>query len=130
MSSCYFVTADLSFRTSRRAAAVALRRLMTTSEGVDFCLNEFACCGVRTRRFDDLMRIFLAGWPDLPFVVSRAHDHARYDNRFHASYGWERVLLRMFAALAPHLKDGSSLLIDCDDGINECVVKDGHLLPT
>lgn len=45
-----------------------------------------------------------------------------------ATYGWESVMMEMFEELAPVLEDGSDLFINCDDGADVLVIKDGKCI--
>lgn len=120
MSACYSITLDISIRTSRRAAATALRRFIATCDDVDFALDDYARDGIHLRSFNDLIRIFLAGWSTSPLAITRySRTRIRYDNAFNASYGWEIVLLNMFKALVPHLHPGSTLRLAGDGSTAE-----------
>lgn len=50
------------------------------------------------------------------------------ENGFDATYGWESVMMEMFEELAPVLEDGSDLFINCDDGVDVLVIKDGKCI--
>lgn len=41
---------------------------------------------------------------------------------------WESVMMEMFEELAPVLEDGSDLFINCDDGADVLVIKDGKCI--
>ena len=51
-----------------------------------------------------------------------------YSNGFDATYGWESVMMEMFEELAQVLEDGSDLFINCDDGVDVLVIKDGKCI--
>ena len=129
MGSCYSVTAKLRL-VNRRAASTAVRRYIRENDGkgINFSLKEHKSEGVHTRSFDDLMRIFLAGWTSYPVRIDHEGDVDWYNNAFNASYGWESVMTDMFEVLTPHLKSGSSLKIYCDDGFDHLVVCNGKLM--
>ena len=53
-----------------------------------------------------------------------------YEAHFDASYGWERVMMEMFRAIAPELKDRSELLIWPDEDYDHLIVKNGKAIQT
>lgn len=44
------------------------------------------------------------------------------------STGGSRIMMEMFEELAPVLEDGSDLFINCDDGADVLVIKDGKCI--
>lgn len=78
--------------------------------------------------FDDLIRVFLAEHQNDFTIVKTKKGFTKYISGFNASYGWESVMLEMFEEISPYLENKSKLYIDCDDGIDVLVIKDGKCI--
>lgn len=76
---------------------------------------------------DDLIAVFI-GIGKMFDVANDDDGWTTYSNGFDATYGWESVMMEMFEELAPVLEDGSDLFINCDDGVDVLVIKDGKCI--
>jgi len=75
----------------------------------------------------DLVRLIFGGWDaELDSTTLPGYDGWLFSG-FNASYGWEHVMMTAFEDIAPFLEDGSHLIIDIDEGVDEGVVKDGQV---
>jgi len=146
MGSCYSVVLGVKFKSKAKAIkelqdfiASGVSKLNRVT--ADFSLDNHKSEGVGTETWDDLARIFLAHWKGQEVQMGEWRKNPKtkrnqlyrkdrngfliHQNGFNASYGWEMVMMEMFALIAPHLKDGSWMDIDCDDGVDELVVENG-----
>lgn len=71
---------------------------------------------------------FSSQWMKLRQLANDDNGWTTYSNGFDATYGWESVMMEMFEELAPVLEDGSDLFINCDDGADVLVIKDGKCI--
>lgn len=124
MGACYSVRLKVKLQ-DEEGAIKALNEHMTNNTRANYSLEEYAEQGVTTETFDDLMRIFLAGWKGQEVVIGEAKGFTVYDNDFDASYGWERVMMEMFEVLTPFVKDGSELFMYVENDYDKLVVKNG-----
>lgn len=126
MGACYSITARIGVK-DRRSASRAIRRYIREHDGVDcdFALDDYRAEGVSTRSFDGLIRIVFAGWKGTEYHVRRESDFSVYTNAFHASYGWESVMLDAVERLKPFLKSNSSFRIYSDSSAHFVKVKRG-----
>ena len=124
MGQCYSVTLTVALL-DEKGAVEALNAHMRADKSAYYALELYAEQGIYTETFDDLMRIFLAGWKGQEVTIERDQEYTYYSNDFHATYGWEPVMMKMFQVLTPFLKDGSELLIYPDDDYDRLIVKDG-----
>lgn len=117
MGTYYSVAARFGVK-NRRSASAAIRNYIHQHDGVDcdFALSDWCAEDVSVRTFDGLMRIVFAGWKSTEFDVCRESGFSVYTNAFHASYGWENVMLDVVDLLKPFLKSKSSIRIWCDGG--------------
>ena len=122
MGQCYsvIVKADLK---DEAGAIKALQDKIKREDGngVNYSIAKYAEIGIGTETFDDLMRIFLAGWNGQEVFI----DGNTYTNDFNATYGWQAVLAEMFKEIAPYCNDGSEINIYPDYGSENYVVENG-----
>lgn len=60
--------------------------------------------------------------------IEQIDDYRKYSNDFDASYGWESVMIEVFEALVPVLRDGSTLDLSADNAYVGYAVTDGKLV--
>lgn len=124
MGACYSVELKVKVL-DEQGAIKALQKHIETDKRTDYSLEAYAKQGVTTETFDDLMRIFLAGWKGQEVNIDVNGEFTTYSNDFNASYGWESVMMEMFETLAHYIKDGSELLIYPDSDYDKLVVQNG-----
>ena len=129
MSNCYCVELTIKPPSDKRKLATLLKNYITKNPlNANFSLEKLKDEGVGTRKFEDLIKIMLAGWKSQPISINTNKDgFITIGNGFNASYGWKNVMIGMFEAMAPLLANDSSLNIDEDEGGSEYVVKDGKI---
>lgn len=114
MGACYSV--DMKIRLKDKGAANrVLRKHIYEDTGTDYNLKAFAREGITPDDFDNLMRIFLAGWKKTPFEKTEKDGWIIYSNDFDASYGWNTVMFTMFELIKPYLEDDSQIIIGQDN---------------
>ena len=124
MGACYYV--KLAVKPIDQLGAInALNEHIKNDKHANYSLDKYAEQGIITNTFDDLMRIFLAGWENQKVDINISSNFTTYENEFNASYGWETVMIDMFHTLAPFVMDGSKLLIYPDSDYDELIVKNG-----
>lgn len=127
MGACYYVMCKVKFRDKEGAINILKQFISDTSKKYSYNLNEFAKLGIGTETFDDLMRIFLAGYKNQEVkIYDDVYGLRVYQNSFNASYGWEMVLIEMFYALSPYLEDDSMLKIYPDYQYDLFVMENGE----
>lgn len=127
MGACYHVVCRVKFRDKEGATNALKQFIQNTSKKYSYNLGEFAKLGIGTETFDDLMRIFLAGYKNQEVEIREDVFGLRvYRNSFNASYGWEMVLIDMFYALSPYLEDESMLKIYPDSSCDLFVMENGE----
>lgn len=124
MGACYSVTLKVNVL-DVPGAINALNQHIANDTRSNYSLEEFAAHGVTTETFDDLMRIFFAGWPGQEIDIQTEDEFTVYENGFNASYGWECVMMDMFETLTPFVADESELYISIDNDYDKLVVKNG-----
>ena len=124
MSACYYVSLKVKVL-DEQGAIKALNEHIANDKYADYSLDLYAEQGITTETFDDLMRIFLAGWKHQEVTITPKRIYTYYENEFNASYGWEIVMMDMFKVIAPYVKDGSELLIYPDTDYDKLIIKDG-----
>lgn len=123
MSACYDVTLKVKIL-DEQGAINALRNHIDNDERTNYSLDEYEKDGITTETFDDLTRIFLAGWKGQEVEISKCNNgFTIYENSFNASYGWESVMMEMFETLTPFLEDDSKLIIYPDSDYDELIVE-------
>ena len=129
MSNCYCVELTIKPTSDKRKLATLLKNYITKNPlNADFSLEKWKDEGVGTRKFEDLIKIMLAGWKSQPISINTNKDgFITIGNGFNASYGWKNVMVGMFEAMAPLLANDSSLNIDEDEGGSNYTVKDGKV---
>jgi len=127
MGACYDVTLKIKV-TDEKNAIIALNKKIRNDKRVNFSLENYAKQGITTKTFDDLMKIFLAGWKNQEIKIDKSSHYTIYSNAFNASYGWEDVMIEMFKTLAPFLQNNSRFLIYSEDGYDELIVKNGKCI--
>jgi hypothetical protein len=130
MGSCYYVKLKVKLKDEERAIK-ALQDKISRGEkehinyGFNRCLKNK---NYDLNIFDDLIRVFLAEHQNDFTIVKTKKGFTKYISGFNASYGWESVMLEMFEEISPYLENKSKLYIDCDDGIDVLVIKDGKCI--
>lgn len=74
------------------------------------------------------MRIVLASWESTPVKVEQIANYKKYSNDFDASYGWESIMIEVFKALVPVLRDGSTLDLSADNAYAGYAITSGKLV--
>lgn len=131
MGSVYSIRAKLKFKDKKKAIKILQDKINRgKEENVDYGLDTYRKSdNLDINDIDDLISVFLIAGRELESDVEDLDDGwVIYDNGFEASYGWESVMMEMFKELAPVLEDGSDLFIDCDDGVDVLVIKDGKCI--
>lgn len=128
MGACYYVILKVKVLDEQGAIKALNKFIASISKGVDYSLDKYAQQGVTTETFDDLMKIFLAGWKHQELTITPKRIYTYYENDFDASYGWESVMMNMFEVIAPYLKDNSELLIYPDEDYDKLIVKNGQCI--
>lgn len=124
MGACYSVRLKVNLQ-DEPGAIKALNDHMKSNTKADYSLEEYAKEGVTPDTFNNLMRIFLAGWHGHWVEIYPEKGFTVYENDFDASYGWEGVLMDMFEVLTPFVKNGSELFMYVDNDYDRLVVKKG-----
>ena len=124
MGACYSVRLKVKLL-DEEGATKALRDHITSDTSTNYSLDRYAKHGITTDCFNNIMRIFLAGWPEHWVEIYPEKGFTVYENDFDASYGWERVLMEMFEVLTPFVKNGSELFMYVDNDYDKLVVKNG-----
>ena len=124
MGACYSVRLKVNVL-DVPGAVKALNDHIVKDTSTNYSLEKYAAQGVTTETFNDLMRIFLAGWKERDLYIYEENGFAIYESDFNASYGWEVVMMEMFQTLTPFVKDGSEFLIYIDNDYDKLVVRNG-----
>ena len=125
MGACYSVNLDVCV-IDESGAILALQKHIEEDKRTNYSLDEYAKEGITTETFDDLMRIFLAGWKGQEVDININSDETTtYSNAFNASYGWESVMIEMFETLVPYIREDSELVIYPDNGRCEVTIQNG-----
>lgn len=114
MGACYSANMKIKLKDGRAANSI-LRKHIHKDTRTNYNLDAFAREGIVADSFDNLMRIFLAGWKKTPFEKTEKDGWTIYSNHFDASYGWNSVMLTMFELIKPYLEDGSQIIIGQDN---------------
>lgn len=126
MGASYSVDLTVSLTDEEKAAEIV--RKFIQDSNAEFHLDDFNAIGIGTDTFDDLMRIVLASWESTPVKIEQIDDYRKYSNDFDASYGWESVMIEVFEALVPVLRDGSTLDLSADNAYVGYAVTGGKLV--
>ena len=126
MGAVYSVNLKKAYRNKQAEKAVfeKLNDFVNTYEA-NFHKDTFEKEGVDLSTADGLIQVCLAGFQSNSYNVEELDGFAVHTNDFAASYGWERVMLDMFALIAPYFKDNSTFTIDIDNEYDSLIVKDG-----
>ena len=127
MGACYSISLKVNL-IDEEAAIKALNDYIDKDTSSNYSLEKHYQQGVTTETFDDLMRIFFAGWKGQEVDIHKEADITRYENCFCASYGWEYVMTEMFKVLTPFVQDGTELYISIDNDYDKLVVRDGKCI--
>lgn len=126
MGSVYSVRAKMKFKDVNKAIEILQNKInRADEENINYGLDTYR----KTEELDlddidDLIAVFIG--PGKMFDVDNQDDGwVVYNNGFDASYGWESVMMEMFIELTPVLEDTSDLFINCDDGVDLLVIRDG-----
>lgn len=126
MGASYSVDLTVSLTDEQRAAEIV--RKFIQDSNAEFNVDAFNAIGIGTDTFDNLMRIVLAGWESTPVKIKQVGGCKKYSNDFDATYGWESVVIKVFEALVPVLRDGSTLDLSADNEYVRYIVTDGKLV--
>ena len=113
MGSVYSIYSQMKFKDKNKAIKILQAKISRgKEEHTDYGLDTYR----KSENLDindivDLFAVF--------FGIGRMFDVAN---------GWESVMMEMFEELAPVLEDGSDLFINCDDGADVLVIKDGKCI--
>lgn len=129
MGACYSVRLKVKVL-DEPSAIKALNDHISNDTRADYSLDRYAKQGIAPDTFNNLMRIFLAGWAGHWVEIYPEKGFTVYENDFDASYGWERVMMEMFETLAPFVKNGSEMLIYVDNDYDKLVIKNGKCVQT
>lgn len=127
MGACYSVTLKAKIK-DEKGVVKALNEFIKNDNKTDYSLDLYKAQGIGTETFDDLMRIFLAGWKHQEVDITEKEGFRVYANDFNASYGWEGVMIRMFHEIVSFLEDGSELLIYPDSSYDLLSVECGEVI--
>ena len=127
MGACYDVILRVKIY-DEGGAINALNELIKNDTRTNYNLEKYAAQGITTETYDDLMRIFLAGWKGQEVQITDSKGYKKYENGFDASYGWEDVLINMFTTIAPFSADKSRLLVYPDSDYYDLRIKDGECI--
>ena len=128
MGACYYVKLKVKVLDEKGAIKALNEHIDKTESFVNYSLDRYKEQGVTTETFDDLMRIFLAGWTHQKVTITPKRIYTYYENEFNASYGWEGVILDMFRVIAPYVKDNSELTMYLDEGYHRLIIRNGLCL--
>ena len=121
---------DLALKCKDEAKVVSLLKeyIRKNPDNAEFNLAKYKSQGVGTETLDDLIAIMLAGWEGQRVNKEAGKDGSMtYRNCFSCTYGWRRVMVGMFFAMAEALDDESGIIIDRDEGIDEYIIEDGEV---
>ena len=118
MGQVYSVRMKLKIRDEGSLISLMQDFIKANSRYIDFQLDDYAKHGIGTDTVEDLVKLMIT---DREFM----HEGNEFTSDFEASYGWEGVMLDMFSAMAPALKNGSTLWVYPDSDYDKLVVKDG-----
>lgn len=128
MGAVYHVEAKIKLK-DEQAAITALNQHIKNDTRTEYNLKTFEKYGIVPDTFDHLMRIFLAGYREGSFRITKQKPVVYYyQNSFEASYGWESVLVEMFQTLTPYIDNGSFLKIWPDNGYTRLVIRDNKCI--
>lgn len=128
MSACYSVILKVKVLDEQGAINALNEHIDKTKDFINYSLDKYKEQGITTETFDDLMKIYLAGWNHQKLDIERKRTYTYYENEFNASYGWESVILDMFKIIAPYVKDNSELIMYLEEGFCKLRVKNGLCL--
>lgn len=123
MGQCYSVRMKLKIKDEKALIDLMNGFIKDNAHCIDFSLPSYAKRGIGTETVEDLVKIMIT---DREF----SHEGEEYESDFNACYGWESVMLDMFSAMAPALKNGSVLWIYPDHDYDRLVVKNGVAIQT
>lgn len=131
MGMCADHTLRLKFKDYKAEAEAvnAVRYYMEKCEKegtVCFDLKRLKTDNVTPDTLDGIIKILLA-YNQQEIRYYRWHGYLCFQNCFDSSYGWETVIDNAMEAMAPYLEDGSVYIIDADEGITKCIVKNGAI---
>lgn len=130
MGSCYYVKLKVKLKDEAKAIKALQDKISRADKehinyGFNSCLKNK---NYDLNVFDDLIRVFLAEHQNDFTIKHTKKGFTRYTSGFDATYGWESVMMEMFEELAPVLEDGSDLFINCNDGVDVLVIKNGKCI--
>ena len=129
MGSAYSVRAKMKFKDVNKAIEILQNKInRAEEENINYGLDTYRKAEeLDLSDIDGLIAVFIG--PGNMFDVDNQDDGwIVYDNGFDAFYGWESVMMEMFMELAPVLEDTSDLFIDCDDGVDLLVIRNGECI--
>ena len=130
MGQYYDVKLKLKFRDGEKdelRTIKAMQKYIKTydGKGVKFNLDEWKKEGNKLNTFEDMLRVFFAGWNCWDFEITQGRKWLKVRNGFDASYGWESIMLDIFDVISLFLEDGSEMWIYPDSDYDHLIVKEG-----
>lgn len=122
MGMVYDTEFQLQIKSTKEREAIDLMR--------EFAKNNPNTGFVNEDTLEDLMRLFITDKYFTHTSVPYKEEYIvhEFGSSFEASYGWEMVMLSMFAFIAPALEDDSQCYIDCDNDYDLLVIKNGKAI--
>ena len=129
MGSVYSIHSQMKFKDKNKAIKILQAKISRgKEEHTDYGLDTYRKSeNLDINDIDDLIAVFI-GVGKMFDVANNDDGWTTYSNGFDATYGWESVMMEMFEELASVLEDGSDLFINCDDGVDVLVIKDGKCI--
>lgn len=130
MGACYSVSLRIKILDEQGLVRALQAKLAKANEDhTNYHVNEFVSEFGKLDNPDNLIRIFLAGWSFNQFdKVTQRGGWVKYYNAFNASYGWETVMMEMFATIAPYVVNKSNIYIYPDSDYDYGVVENGKAI--
>ena len=125
MGQCYTTYLKLRFE-DEEGAKKTLQNIITRDGQVDLddvCRHD----DLDLYTIDGCLRHFYADW-EHGYRWSDYPKQGWLCGDFNASYGWESVMIEVFEAIAPYLRNGSILKIYPDSDYDHLMVKDGKAI--
>jgi len=115
MGACFSVNLKVRFNGNEDKVKSVLQDFIKTYPNTEFNLDHFSEGGIGTETIDDLLAIILDNWYfHKDFKTEKEDGWLLYDSGFDASYGWESVMVDMFAAIVPYIDAESTFYIEPD----------------
>ncbi len=125
MGAVYSVELHLSYEdklTSKQVLSTYLESLL--KRGVQF-MGKYK----KDSSVEEMMELFLSA-EQCDYCYEKDNEYDYFDSGFSATYSWSEILDDMFDVLLPYLNDGSYYFQQCDNDIDEYIVKKGRKILT